>query len=46
MRDIDGADISVTVYADENDRLLELELVKWAEGPVENPDWRTFKLTY
>ncbi len=46
MRDGDGSEISVTVYADENNRVLELELIKWAEAPISRPDWTTFKVTY
>jgi hypothetical protein len=42
--DRDGAELSVLLHADENGRLLELELVRFDEGPVLRPDWSTFKL--
>jgi hypothetical protein len=46
MRDSDGTAITVSVYADENDRVLELEFVKWGDGPIVKPDWATFRLKY
>lgn len=44
--DQDGAEVSVYVYADENNRLLELEFVKWADDPVKALQWDSFKLAY
>jgi hypothetical protein len=44
MRDSDKAVLHVALYADENDRLLELEIVRWTGGPVLGPDWNSFKL--
>jgi hypothetical protein len=42
--DYDGTDVSVYVYADENDRLLELEFVKWADSPFTALKWETFRI--
>jgi hypothetical protein len=42
--DRDGETLSFDLFADENERLLELELIRWAGGPLIEPDWDTFKL--
>lgn len=42
--DEDGAEISVILYADENNHLLELELVRWGEGVVKAPNLATLTL--
>jgi hypothetical protein len=44
MKDIDGIEMDVYLFADENNRLLELELNKHAPSPVIRPDWSTFKV--
>jgi hypothetical protein len=44
MLDGDRAELSVLVHADENDRLLELEFIRWGEGDLIGPDWDTLKL--
>lgn len=41
LKDKDGADISMDLFKDENDRLLELELIRWGNGPLIEPDWKT-----
>lgn len=41
MKDRDGAQLDVILFTDENDRLYELELVRFAEGAVIGPDWDT-----
>lgn len=46
MLDQDGAEVSVYVYADENDRLIELEFVKWADAPLKALQWNSFQLLY
>jgi hypothetical protein len=46
VNDTDGSQLSVSIYADPNDRLLELELVKWEDKPICDPDWSTFRLAY
>jgi len=38
MRDVDGADITAILYADVNDRLYELELIRWDGGEVLCPN--------
>jgi len=39
LRDKDGARLSFDLFADENGHLLELELVRWGEGDLIEPDW-------
>lgn len=41
LRDDDGAELSVTLYADKNDRLYELEIIRWGDGPIMKPDLST-----
>jgi hypothetical protein len=41
--DKEGNAIDVTLYSDQNNRLLELELIKLTSH-VGNPDWETFHL--
>ncbi len=42
--DRDGSELSVLLHADENGRLLELEIVRFDEGEVIQPDWSTLRL--
>jgi hypothetical protein len=44
MKDQDGAELHVLLHLDENDRLLELEFVRWVGGPVLGPLWPSFEL--
>lgn len=44
VKDRDGSDLSVLLHADENGKLLELELVRFDEGEVIGPDWSTLRL--
>ena len=46
LKDKDGTDVDVTLYADENHRILELELIKWGDGPLIKPDWRSFQVQF
>ncbi|WP_157929782.1 DUF6984 family protein [Orrella dioscoreae] len=39
--DCDGEEISILLYADEFGRLLELEFIRWADGPILGIDWDT-----
>jgi hypothetical protein len=41
MLDKDGVEIMVAVYADENERILELELVKWSTDELIEPQFKT-----
>lgn len=43
LLDQDGSRLSFDLFADENNRLLELEIVRWDDGPL-NPVWSTLKL--
>lgn len=42
--DADGSEISIILYADEEDHLLELELIRWDEGPIQAPNLATLKV--
>lgn len=42
--DSDGQKLTVVVYSDSNGRLFEMEIIRYAEGNVLDPDWRTFQL--
>jgi hypothetical protein len=44
VQDQDGSELSVLLHADENGRLLELELVRFDKGEVIAPDWSTLRL--
>ena len=44
MLDSDGNELSVLLYADENDRLLELEFIRWDSCDLLGPRWDTLKL--
>lgn len=46
IKDSDGDEVSVVIYADTNNRLLELELIKWGKKPLVQPDWSTFEVQY
>jgi len=41
VNDADGQEIVVDLYRDFEGRLLELELIRFADGPVINPKWET-----
>lgn len=44
VQDRDGSELSVLLHADENGRLLELELVRFDEGAVIEPNWGTLRV--
>lgn len=44
MKDADGADVTVRLYADENNRLFELEFIRWGDGDLIAPRWTTLEL--
>jgi hypothetical protein len=44
VQDADGASVSVLLHQDENDRLYELELVRYDEGDLIEPKWETLKV--
>jgi hypothetical protein len=41
MKDKDGETVDWDVYEDQNGRLLELELIRYAPGKLIAADWRT-----
>lgn len=43
-KDSDGAELSVQLYADENKRLLELELIRRDSTDLLGPGWATLQL--
>jgi hypothetical protein len=44
LQDMDGTSVSVDLFADENNRLLEMELIRWGNGNLQKPDWATLSL--
>jgi hypothetical protein len=42
--DEDGSQLDLILHADANGRLMELEIVRYAEGSVIKPDWTTLSL--
>lgn len=42
--DADGSEVTVCVYADHQDRLLEVELIKWGDDPIKGVDWETLSV--
>lgn len=42
--DSDGIELSVLLHADENGRLLELELIRWDSDDLLGPRWETLRL--
>jgi hypothetical protein len=43
LRDEDGTQLDVILYVDKNDRLFELEIIRWGEGAVIRPDLASLK---
>jgi hypothetical protein len=41
--DFDGAKLDVSVSLDENDRLFQLQVLRFEDGPVQGPDWTTLR---
>jgi hypothetical protein len=44
LLDKDGAKVALDLYADENDRLLELEIIREDLRTVIDPDWNSLTL--
>ena len=44
LSDSDGESVDVTLFADENDRILKIELLKWAPAPLHSANWNTFRV--
>ena len=44
LLDRDGTKLSFDLFADENDRLLELELIRWGDGDLLEPNWASMQL--
>ncbi|KAF0810947.1 hypothetical protein A167_00434 [Alcanivorax sp. S71-1-4] len=44
MQDVDGAQLSVLLHADSDGHLLELELLRWDNAPINGPKWDSLKL--
>ncbi|WP_407945863.1 DUF6984 family protein [Paraburkholderia metrosideri] len=42
--DADGAEVCVLLFADPDDRLLELEFLRWGDGDLQGPDWTTLQI--
>lgn len=46
LSDADGAVVDVLLFADPSDRLYQLEFLRWADGPLQEPDWATLKIVH
>lgn len=44
MLDADNSQLSVVLHADENDRLFELEIIRWGDGDLKSPKWDTLTM--
>lgn len=44
VSDVDGNEITVILYADEKNHLLELEFIKWDEGCIKGLNLESLKL--
>lgn len=44
LADVDGEPVSVLVFADPANRLLELEFIRWADGQLQGPNWTTLQI--
>ncbi len=44
VRDADGAEVCVLLFADPGNRLLELEFLRWGDGGLQGPDWTTLQI--
>lgn len=44
IEDSDGTQISIDLFADQNDRLLELEFIRHDQGKILSPNWSSLKL--
>jgi len=44
VKDADGAEMDVLLFADQNNRVYELEIVKHLPDSVGKADWSTFKV--
>jgi hypothetical protein len=44
LKDKDGTEVEVNLYLDQNDRVLELELIRISTKYEVDPDWSTFKV--
>ena len=42
-KDGDGAHLNVILFTDQNDRLYELEIVRFENGAIVGPDWTTLE---
>lgn len=44
VKDTDGEKIDVILHGDVNERLFQLELLRYAKGDIIGPDWNTLQL--
>lgn len=45
LRDKDGSNVSALLYGDENDRILELEFVRWDAQNIIDLQWDTLEIS-
>ena len=44
LADADGEPVSVLLFADPANRLLQLEFIRWADGQLQGPNWATLEI--
>jgi hypothetical protein len=44
VKTVKGQEVELWLYADGNNRLLELELNNWSDAPIADIDWSTFRV--
>ncbi|MBW9108008.1 DUF6984 family protein [Paraburkholderia phenoliruptrix] len=44
LADADGEPVSVLLFADPANRLLELEFIRWADGQLQGPNWASLQI--
>lgn len=44
MRDADGEPVTVLLLADPDDRLFQLEFIRWTGGSLVRPNWASLEL--
>lgn len=46
LKDVDGAEVDALLFADPDERLFQLEFLRWADGPLQEPDWSTLRIVH
>ena len=44
LKDDDGTEMTASLYIDRNDRLYELEIIRWGDGPIIQPNLSSLRI--